>query len=62
MKRLRRLLRLTTTEQWLLIKTALLLEVIKPAMHLLPFRFLRRLVDEGGKMPSGLQQCSSVLR
>jgi hypothetical protein len=55
MKRLRRFLRLTTTEQWLLIKAALLLDVIKPAVHLHPFRFLRRLVDEAGKMPSGLQ-------
>lgn len=62
MKRLRRFLRLTTTERWLLIKAALLLETIKLAMHLLPFRVLRRLVDEAGKIPSGLrwvQQCSA---
>ncbi len=63
MKRLRRFLRLTTSEQWLLIKAALLLEVIKVAMHLLPFGVLQRLVDGAGKSSGGLQggqQCSAT--
>lgn len=44
MKHLRKFLRLPIAEWWLLIKAALLLEVIKLGMRLLPFRTLRRLV------------------
>lgn len=51
MKRLRRFAHLRTNEQWFLIKVALLLEVIKLAMRLLPFRVLRRLAEGAGKIP-----------
>ena len=43
MKHLRKFLYLPVTEWWLLLKAALLLEVIKLGMRLLPFRTLRRL-------------------
>jgi hypothetical protein len=44
MKLLRKFLRLSTAEQWLLIATAFLLEAIKLSMKLLQFRTLRRLL------------------
>jgi hypothetical protein len=56
MRNLRRFLRLSTTEKWFLVKTALLLETIKVAMWLLPFRVLRRLAETTGKIPVGLRQ------
>jgi len=43
MKLLREFLLLSTADKWLLIKAALLLEVIKLSMRLLPFQTLRRL-------------------
>lgn len=49
MKRLRRFLRLQSNERWLLIKAALLLEGIKLAMRLIPFKVLRRLADRAGR-------------
>jgi hypothetical protein len=49
MKRLRRFLRLPPNERWLLIKAALLLEAIKLAMRLIPFKVLRRLADRAGR-------------
>jgi len=45
MAHLRRSLRISTTELWLLVKATLLLEAIKLGMQLLPFRALRRLLD-----------------
>jgi hypothetical protein len=57
MKRLRsRFLRLSTTERWFLIKAALLLEGIKLAMLLFPFRVLRRLVDRTASVPVGVRR------
>jgi hypothetical protein len=44
MENLYRFFRLSAAERWLLIKAALLLEVIKLGMLLLPFRTLRRLL------------------
>jgi hypothetical protein len=55
MTRLRRFLRLPTTDRQLLIKAALLLEAIKLALRLLPFRVLRRLVAGAEKTPIGLR-------
>ncbi len=49
MKRLRRFLRLPPNQRWLLIKAALLLEAIKLAMRLIPFKVLRRLADRAGR-------------
>jgi hypothetical protein len=46
MKHLRKFLRLSSADKWLLIRSALLLEVIKLGMWLLPFRILRRLVAQ----------------
>lgn len=43
MERLRKLLRLSVADGWLLLKAALLLEVIKLSLRLLPFRLLHRL-------------------
>jgi hypothetical protein len=45
MEHLRKFLRLPTVERRLLIKAALLSEVIKLGMQLLPFRTLRRLIS-----------------
>ena len=56
MRSLRRFLRLRTTEKWFLIKTALLLEAIKLAMWLLPFRVLRSLAERAGKIPVRLRR------
>jgi hypothetical protein len=53
MAHLRRFLRLSTTELWLLVKATLLLEVIKLGMQLLPFRALRRLLDRVAGTPAG---------
>lgn len=55
MNRLRKFLLLPAAERWFLVKVALLLETIKLAMWLLPFRVLRRLADAAGKVPAGLQ-------
>ena len=49
MERLRRYLRLPPNQRWLLIKAALLLEAIKLAMRLIPFKVLRRLADRAGR-------------
>lgn len=51
MKHLRRFARLRTSEQWLLIKAALLLEAFKLSIHLLPFRVLRSLADGAERIP-----------
>jgi hypothetical protein len=51
MERLGRFSRLPTTEQWLLIKAALLVEAIKLGMWLLPFRTLRRLLARAADTP-----------
>jgi hypothetical protein len=56
MKRLRRILRLSTAERWFLMKTALLLETLKLSMWLLPFRVLRRLVDWAAIVPLGVRR------
>lgn len=48
MNRLRRFLRLSPAERWILIKAAALLEAIKLAMRLIPFRVLRRAADKTG--------------
>ena len=44
MSRLRRFLRMSADERWLLIRAAVLLQVISVGMRLLPFRTLRRLI------------------
>ena len=44
MKRLRRFVRLSATEQWLLLKAALLLVVIRVGLWFVPFQALRRLL------------------
>src|SRR5215203_5228715 len=56
MAHLRRFLRLSTTELWLLVKATLLLETIKLSMQLLPFRALRRLLDRVAATPAGWWQ------
>lgn len=53
MRRIRRFSELSVTKRWLLIKAAFLLEMIKLAMRFVPFKVLRRLVDEAGKVPIG---------
>jgi hypothetical protein len=60
MIRLRRFVRLPTSEQWFLIKVALLLEAIQLAMWVLPFRVLRRLTEGVGKIPVRLQGSDPV--
>ena len=44
MSRLRRFLRLSAAERWLLVRAVVLLQVISVGMRLLPFRTLRRLL------------------
>src|SRR4051794_21097186 len=51
MKRLREFLRLSNTEQRLLIKAVVLVEAIKLGMQLLPFRTLRRLLARAVDAP-----------
>jgi hypothetical protein len=60
MRSLRRFLRLPSTDRRLLVKAALLLEAIKVALRLLPFRVLRRLVADAEKTPIGLRWIKSA--
>src|SRR5215217_8797221 len=55
MAHLRRCLRISTTELWLLVKATLLLEAIKLGIQLLPFRVLRRLLERVAGTPAGLR-------
>jgi hypothetical protein len=62
MKRMRRFLRLSATERWLLVKAALLLWVVKLGLVWLPFRILRRFIDGLTESPIGLRdadRCST---
>src|SRR5919202_7036721 len=52
MAHLRKSLRLSISELWLLVKATLLLEAIKLGMQLLPFRALRRLLDRVAGPPA----------
>src|SRR5919202_1040962 len=52
MELFRKFLLLPTTDRWLLIKAALLLETIKLGMWLLPFRTLRRLSARVASAPT----------
>jgi hypothetical protein len=54
MNRLRKFLRLSTVEKWLLIKVTLLLWGIKLGLKLLPFQTVRRFLDKLAKVPVGL--------
>lgn len=56
MSRLRRFLRLSAAERRLLIKVAVLLQVISVGMRLLPFRTLRRLLVLAQKPRAGLKR------
>jgi hypothetical protein len=58
MERLGRFSRLPSTEQWLLIKAALLVEAIKLGMRLLPFRTLRRLLARAADTPLGVRHAA----
>src|SRR5918911_5571345 len=51
MKLVRKFLLLPTADKWLVIKAALLLEVIRLSMRLLPFQALRRLSARAAVMP-----------
>ena len=55
MAQLRRFLRLSTTDLWFLFKVTFLLETIKLGMQLLPFRTLRRLLDQVSGTPARWQ-------
>jgi hypothetical protein len=50
-RHLRKLSRLPSTEQWLLLKTVLLLETMRLGMRWLPFRSLRRLLEAAEAVP-----------
>lgn len=54
MKRLRKFLRLSSTEQRLLFRALILLGVITLGLRLLPFRPLRRILARGAHAPGGL--------
>ena len=56
MTHLRKFLRLPTPDRRLLIKAALLLEAIKLALRILPFRVLRRLVVGAEKTAIGVRR------
>src|SRR3712207_6309001 len=56
MKLLRKFFLLPTADKWLLVKAALLLEVVKLGVRLLPFRFLRRFVTRITNTPTDLRR------
>jgi hypothetical protein len=60
MGRLSRVLRLPASEQWLLIKAVVLLQVISLGMGLLPFRMLRRLLRSAQKVRAGSSRTNRV--
>src|SRR5215212_7268525 len=64
MRRLRRFLRLSVTNQLLLLKAALLLGAMRLALWLLPFHTLRRLLAKASKSTTRLQEMdrSSISR
>ena len=51
MRRLRKLLRLSGVERWLLMKATLLLGVVRVGLWLLPFATVRRLLDKLTETP-----------
>lgn len=53
MRRLSKFLRLSTTERRLLIEASLLLGAIGPALRLIPFKTVRRLLDRASRTAAG---------
>ena len=60
MSRLHRFLRLPAEERWLLIRAAVLLQVISVGMGLLPFRTLRGLLGLAQKVRAGSGEADRV--
>src|SRR5215207_7021874 len=60
MRRVRRFLRLSVAERWLLLEAALLLGGIKLGLWLLPFQTLRRSLEKLAKATSGLQKADRL--
>jgi hypothetical protein len=56
MRRLGKFFQLSTTDQWLLVKSTLLLVVIRLGLWLLPFQTLRRLLSRLTAVSSGLEE------